>query len=185
MSDQIQEFSQRYDIKCADKLQKNGDDGKPLICEVDLPQIDTEVKSPVMVYYQLDNFYQNHRRYVKSRDNDQLNGKYLPVDQLSDCDPIKKVEDLWLNQKKNLNGVQLADSEPAIPCGLVAKSFFNDTYELWMKGTNGEPDKNITIIDSNIAWSSDINYKFSNIKEDLPEGKTWKDVQWTNMEDGK
>lgn len=28
------------------------------------------VTGPVYVYYQLDNFYQNHRRYVKSRDNE-------------------------------------------------------------------------------------------------------------------
>jgi hypothetical protein len=28
------------------------------------------IKSPIYVYYQLDNFYQNHRRYVKSRDNE-------------------------------------------------------------------------------------------------------------------
>jgi len=31
--------------------------------------------APVYVYYQLDNFYQNHRRYVKSRDYKQLMGE--------------------------------------------------------------------------------------------------------------
>lgn len=51
--------------------------------------------APIMVYYQLNNFYQNHRRYVKSKSNDQLNGKILlPSDIQSDCDPIVKVSDL-------------------------------------------------------------------------------------------
>ena len=44
------------------------------MCTVELDQFDSDVKGPVYVYYQLDNFYQNHRRYVKSRDNSQLNG---------------------------------------------------------------------------------------------------------------
>lgn len=83
------------------------------------------------VYYQLDNFYQNHRRYVKSRDANQLNGKYLPVDKLGDCDPIIKVGDLWQHQQFNLNGKPLKENDPAIPCGLVAKSVFNDTFQLF------------------------------------------------------
>lgn len=58
---------------------------------------------------------------------------------------------------------------------------FNDTFKLIDKSktTNNE----ITIDQSNIAWSSDITYKFKNIVDKLPEGKTWKDVQWQNMED--
>lgn len=82
---------------------------------------------------------------------------------MSDCDPIIKVEDLWQNQKVNVNGQPLADNLPAIPCGLVAKSFFNDTFELWEKGKNDDPDVMKTIIDTNIAWTSDITYKFNNI----------------------
>lgn len=53
------------------------------------------MKGPVYVYYQLDNFYQNHRRYVKSRDSSQLNGQYILPDKLTDCDPIIYVGDLW------------------------------------------------------------------------------------------
>ena len=50
----------------------------------------------------MNNFYQNHRRYVKSRDSSQLNGNYVPVDKLGDCDPIITVGDLWDYQKKNI-----------------------------------------------------------------------------------
>jgi hypothetical protein len=48
-----------------------------------------KITAPIYVYYQLDNFYQNHRRYVKSRDNTQLYGTYQTVDKLkTSCDPI-------------------------------------------------------------------------------------------------
>ena len=57
--------------------------------------IDKEVEGPLYVFYQLDNFYQNHRRYVKSRDNGQLGGKYKTVAELTDCDPIIKVGQMW------------------------------------------------------------------------------------------
>lgn len=90
--------------------------------------IKDKIEGPIYVYYQLDNFYQNHRRYVKSRDDNQLAGKYIPTEQLMDCDPIIKVGDLWPNQRVNLDGVNLALEDPAIPCGLVAKSYFNDTF---------------------------------------------------------
>ena len=61
---------------------------------------DNKMGSKVFAYYQLDNFYQNHRRYVKSRDNGQLAGKYSadPKD-LNNCDPIQKVQDLWPSQR--------------------------------------------------------------------------------------
>jgi hypothetical protein len=125
MSDQIQEVGvQNYDD---DALCKNTNGSPKTTCTLDFWVNDT-IKAPVYIYYQLDNFYQNHRRYVKSRSFNQLKGDWLTVDKLSDCDPIKKVGDLSDNQKKNLKGVKMGDNEPAVPCGLVAKSYFNDTY---------------------------------------------------------
>lgn len=136
------------------------------MCRVDLEPIPNDVKGPVYVYYQLDNFYQNHRRYVKSRDSSQLNGNYLLPDKLGDCDPIIKVEHLWEHQKYPVanKAKKLDDSAPATPCGLVAKSMFNDTFELW------GPKGNITIDITGIAWSSDKMYKFKNVEAD---GKPW------------
>ena len=69
-------------------------------------------------------------------------------------------------------------SAPAIPCGLVAKSVFNDTYVLKKDG------KTIPIVETGIAWSSDIQYKFKNI-ENEPNGKPWQEIQWLDMTDGK
>jgi hypothetical protein len=175
MSDQIQEVGvYNYDDN---PLCKNGE-GKPLSeCTVPFNVTET-IKQPVYIYYQLDNFYQNHRRYVKSRSFNQLKGEYLTIDKLADCDPIKKVGDLSENQKYNLNKVKMQDTDPAIPCGLVAKSYFNDSYNIF------DPQhKNMTINDKNIAWESDSAYKFENLNVNVPSGKTYRDLQWIDMKD--
>jgi len=113
---------------------------------------------------------------VKSRNNDQLAGTFKEKSELSDCDPIITVGDLWPTQRKNLNGVEFTDLElPAIPCGLVAKSIFNDTYELYDPSS-----QNVTIDDTDIAWSSDREFKFANIKAD---DKDHKEIQWLDMTD--
>ena len=65
-----------------------------------------------------------------------------------------------LGLDKTISGKVLEPSAPANPCGLVAKSFFNDSYEFY-KGSISTGN-NITIDDSNIAWESDVEYKFKN-----------------------
>jgi len=60
------------------------------------------------------------------------------------------------------------DSLPATPCGLVAKSVFNDTFTLKKVEDDGSTPE-IEIIQKDIAWDSDIAYKFKRIPtEDLP-----------------
>ena len=92
--------------------------------------IEIPIKAPIYAYYQLDNFYQNHRRYVKSRNDDQLKGNYMTVEELDSCEPVKTNSDLGLDYA--FDGITLLDPEaPAYPCGLVAKSLFNDTLSLF------------------------------------------------------
>lgn len=64
------------------------------------------------MYYGLSNYYQNHRRYVKSRDDDQLLGRLSPTPS-TDCIPFA-----YDNDK---NDVQ----KPIAPCGAIANSLFN------------------------------------------------------------
>lgn len=214
MSDQIEEIVVQYDnvAECEDVKQKYDDNNHPLTCEVDLltdnASIENTIKSPIYVYYQLDNFYQNHRRYVKSRDNEQLYGTYKSSDQLSTCDPIVNNTQLWKEQQYSFKDQELAKANnqpltdfvplpansPAVPCGLVAKSFFNDTYSLCKCPQTDpcdcnfatSPQDKVEINRNNIAWSSDVEYKFKNL-EDIPAevGATWQEVQWLDMENGK
>ena len=76
--------------------------------------IPDDIGPPVLFYYRLTNFYQNHRRYVKSLDTDQLSGTAVPNSTISggSCDPLR----LDHNNKSYY------------PCGLIANSLFNDTF---------------------------------------------------------
>lgn len=71
------------------------------------------MQGTVYMYYGLTNFYQNHRRYVRSRDDNQLNGQVMDPSQLvDDCNPYKTT---------SLNGSALGYA----PCGAIANSLFN------------------------------------------------------------
>lgn len=116
------------------------------------------------MYYGLSNFYQNHRRYVKSRDDSQLNG-----DNSSLLNPSKECEPYRTNEDK-----------PIAPCGAIANSMFNDTLELYH--IENDTRTAITLIKKGIAWWTDKNVKFRNPKGDgnltaLFQGTT-KPVNW-------
>lgn len=113
-------------------------------------QLEKDFRGEVFMYYGLSNYYQNHRRYVKSRDDDQLLGR-LDNPPSSDCDPFSR------------------DSEgrPIAPCGAIANSLFSDTLELYW---NDHPeDPKVPLLRTGIAWPSDKEIKFNNPKGDLKE----------------
>ncbi|CCD34653.1 putative lem3 cdc50 family protein [Botrytis cinerea BcDW1] len=116
-------------------------------CRLTFP-IKSEMEPPVLFYYKLTNFYQNHRRYAKSFDSDQLSGKAVTASTIhsGDCTPLTTVND---------NGVD----KPYYPCGLAPNSVFNDTFsspflQNVANSTSGGvvyPMKN----NSDVSWSSD------------------------------
>lgn len=82
-------------------------------------QIPENIKPPVLFYYRLTNFYQNHRRYVKSLDVNQLKGDAVSAADIAsgECDP--------LGTKYHADD---NDTRAIYPCGLIANSMFNDTF---------------------------------------------------------
>lgn len=104
-------------------------------------QIPNNIGPPVLLYYRMTNFYQNHRRYVKSLDADQLQGKARTAKQIgsSDCDPLQ------LNP----------DGKPYYPCGLIANSLFNDTYNITYLNAPGGSSQAYHMTNQGIAWDSD------------------------------
>ena len=88
--------------------------------------LEEDIDSPVFVYYQLIGFFQNSRRYVKSKNIDQLQGN--DISDKEDCSPVIYNKDMALKDSFSLDGTNLDPNEVAIPCGLMAKTFFNDTY---------------------------------------------------------
>uniref|UniRef100_A0A673LQR5 Cell cycle control protein n=1 Tax=Sinocyclocheilus rhinocerous TaxID=307959 RepID=A0A673LQR5_9TELE len=99
----------------------------------------------VFMYYGLSNFYQNHRRYVKSRDDSQLNGDKSSL----------------LNPSKECEPYRTSDKKPIAPCGAIANSLFNDTLELFYNHPNGSRIT-IHLVKTGIAWWTDKHVKFRN-----------------------
>jgi len=125
-SAKVKDHLLRYDTKCtAPALPVVGASFTPSKCFVALT-IPEDMEGPVFVYYELDNFYQNHRRYVKSKNVNQLQGDNVSSSDISDCSPIKYNSDL---RKYRIISSSLPDSDLASPCGLIAASFFNGKHK--------------------------------------------------------
>ncbi|KAI1812536.1 CDC50 family protein [Poronia punctata] len=102
--------------------------------------IEQDMPAPVRAYYHLDNFYQNHRRYVNSFFADQLLAKKFTHSAL-----------------KNSNCAPLAvDGEKEIyPCGLIANSLFNDTIGQPVS-LGGDASRTYNWSEKGIAWEADM-----------------------------
>ncbi|OMO85640.1 hypothetical protein CCACVL1_10065 [Corchorus capsularis] len=141
-SEHVVEIVDRYDEGCIPSAYANNKLGyiqssltnKSCTRTLSVPKL---MKGPVVIYYQLDNFYQNHRRYVKSRSDQQLRSKAAGSNTIT-CSPEAET---------------LHDG-PIVPCGLIAWSLFNDTYGFYVN------NKMLVINKKNIAWDSDKEKKF-------------------------
>lgn len=140
-SQSVVEIVDRYDTDCIPGPFKNNkvayikDDSISKNCSRFI-KVHKRMKAPIYIYYQLDNYYQNHRRYVKSRSDQQL--LYgLKYNSTSSCQP-----------EESNNGF------PIVPCGLIAWSLFNDTFT-FTRGT-----LELQVNRKNIAWKSDRDHKF-------------------------
>ena len=159
LSNQIKEIEIRYDNKPECEIGST--------CDINF-SIEEEMPKNVFVYYRMKNFYQNHRRYIKSKSNKQLKGNWLQENDIDDdCDPIILNKDLY-EGILGLNHTPLDPEGVAHPCGLIAKSFFNDSFEL--KKVDSAP---INIYEEGIAWSIDKK-KFKNSEN---RDKQWLDVE--------
>eukprot|EP00249_Psilotum_nudum_P015844 c25549_g1_i1 orf=535-1635(-) len=144
-SNNVVEIVERYETEClpsdltdnTQRLQYIQDDTKNKTCQRVL-KVPSHMKQPIYVYYQLDNFYQNHRRYVKSRSDKQLlDGASVSSSDTDNCKPEK-----------------LLGNKTIIPCGLIAWSLFNDTYQFKIGGQSLHVNK------KGISWKSDREHKF-------------------------
>ncbi|KAI0781228.1 transcription regulator [Trametes elegans] len=97
--------------------------------------VPADMDPPVLLYYKLSNFYQNHRRYVKSLDQNQLRGDFVSADKLrgGDCKPLGAIGD-----------------KAVYPCGLIANSLFNDSFSALVATTDTSQTYNFS--ETGIAW---------------------------------
>ena len=95
-----------------------------------------ETLSSAHLYYQIDNFYANHRQYVKSRSYPQLRGTTVSGGDVSTLwSGALSNEDIPVN--KSYTGVSLKSTDIAYPCGLIGKYRFTDVFSLsYSNGTS-------------------------------------------------
>eukprot|EP01125_Pyxidicula_operculata_P001392 TRINITY_DN11284_c0_g1_i1.p1 TRINITY_DN11284_c0_g1~~TRINITY_DN11284_c0_g1_i1.p1 ORF type:complete len:307 (-),score=46.65 TRINITY_DN11284_c0_g1_i1:111-1031(-) len=141
-SNKVVEFEQQYDL-CTPNV--NGE------CTIRFENV--VAKAPVYLYYKLENFFQNHRRYVKSRNDAQLRGEVVTsLSDLADCAP-------FATSSSN----STSPDSFYLPCGLIARSLFNDTFRVF--NSSGQP---VPLSTEGVAWKSDIDSKFNNPPKDTP-----------------
>lgn len=110
------------------------------------------IEGPVYLYYRLTDFYQNHRLYLMSRSTKQLAGEII-------VDPA---------EYKNCNpAVSTADGNHILtPCGLAARSVFNDTIRPIRYDGSPIPMKESA---EDIVWPQSIISKYKNPQSKNPE----------------
>lgn len=148
VSDNIVEMTKTYDSFYSEKIDSE------LSCDIDKAlqnrsctmafTVEKDMDPPVLLYYEIENFHQNHREYTTSRDDQQLHGKETQTQLAAkDCEPLNI-----------LNGIKMN------PCGLIANTFFNDKIKL-SPGSSDSNGNALTLIEEGIAWQSDLEYKFN------------------------
>ncbi|KAK6202869.1 ligand-effect modulator 3 family [Scheffersomyces amazonensis] len=113
-----------------------------------------DLKPPIYLYYKLTNFYQNHRKYVSSYDINQIRGDAVPDDSITNyCKPL-----LHLGEGENQKLIY--------PCGLIANSYFNDTFSnpVLLNAKNSDNNQTYELTNIGISWKSDRQHKFGKTK---------------------
>lgn len=153
--------------------------------------ITEKITGPSYIYYELDNFYMNHRDFVKSKIFPQLRGeKEVNFNNNSQCNGAVYMKDIYehpnsnrtyyLQKNKMQRNKDLNESDFAIPCGLIAKSYFNDEYKLFKKTKMDkgiDKIKQINIEEKGIANQYDLDFMYKNFED-------WKNKQWIDMTNG-
>ncbi len=141
------------------------------ICKKEI-NITSTLTAPVFIHYNLGLFYNNHKEYVKSRSTNQLTGKDFAISSSEPCNSTMHIYEMFDNDTrryKSFEGKDLTEMDISYPCGLIAKSMFNDTFNIMNNSTI-----NLNITRSGIANSFILNEIYDNNKEYINK-------QWLSM----
>ncbi|KAG7391371.1 Cell cycle control protein 50A [Phytophthora pseudosyringae] len=89
------------------------------------------ITSPARVFYELDGYYQNHRRFVSSVIRTQFTDEWSPETATStlECYPMKTITSA-LCTVGTCEPTEAAKQRELFPCGIVANTLFNDIFWL-------------------------------------------------------
>lgn len=138
-----------------------------------------DIPGPIFIYYELNNFYANHRDFIKSKIWSQLKGKTnIDSNNNSRCEGAKFMSEMFDGDEtkyKTYTNKKLSGDSYANPCGLIAKAFFTDEFQIY----NIDNKTKFDILFTGIANEYDKKYVYKRYKT-RPE-----EIQWIDVEDGK
>ena len=149
----VKEYKFRYTCEC-----ENNNDVCQCVVFASIPE---EMKSPIMIYYQLNDFRENHRFYMDNKSDKQLKGEQVSIEDLE-----KDCENSLYNGDFEFSG-NLPQNDIAFPCGLKAKSFFQDVIDTFKIS-----GRIVDITREDLAYKSDID-SFSKVEND---NSHWLDI---------
>lgn len=143
--------------------------------------IEEDLEEPIDIFYRIENFYINHKDFVRSKSYDQLRNKLNVNVTIKNCEGVQYMHETNINDENSKNtteyysfdkSTKLLNTSKAYPCGLFPKYFFNDNYEMRKDG------KKIDINTKDfLSWlNNSILYKNN---EDASK------IQYRNIEDRK
>lgn len=140
--------------------------------------VEREIPGPIFIYYELNNFYANHRDFIKSKIWSQLKGEtFIDSQNNSRCEGAKLMKEMFDGDEtkyKTYTNIPLKKDSYANPCGLIAKAFFTDEYQITTQNNT-----NLNITSRGIANEYDRDYVFKRYKM-KPE-----EIQWIDVQNGK
>ncbi|XP_069493313.1 cell cycle control protein 50C-like [Ambystoma mexicanum] len=135
--------------QCSQLRENSSNYAKECTCIVNFT-LQEAIQGDVFMYYGLDNFYQNHRRYAISRYEEQLLGQNVYTEEYNStldtkCAPFARYP----------------DGTPMAPCGSIANSMFNDSILLYYY-PDAAHTMTVPLVRNGNSWWSDKNVKFEN-----------------------
>lgn len=132
---QLKEVKYRYDSE----VQQPGN----YIFNIPIPE---RMKKPIMIYYQINDFRQNHRFYMENKSDKQLKGEEVSKE---DLEKSNTCENYLYNKDFGLTNPP--EDDVAFPCGAIARTFMFSDKLLNISSSL----KQINVTTEEIAYKSD------------------------------
>ena len=117
--------------------------GLETACETKI-YLDEDMEGPVLVNYELTNFISNSKDYLTSKSHKQLSGEHINKAEASKCEPY--VTNAQMGVTQSWAGQPLNPDDIASPCGLQAKLYFRDSFEIIMNNSSIVPVRTTNLI---------------------------------------